>query len=96
MELRRAAFSSLVAASFAALPLPALAQNVPYLHAPAVTEYALHNPGGTTILPDGRLLDTRPNRRFGHDRDIEFLLIDVEQVRYGRIRTSRSSRARVQ
>ena len=56
MELRRAAFSSLVAASFAALPLPALAQNVPYLHAPAVTEYALHNPGGTTILPDGRLL----------------------------------------
>src|SRR5215831_8368048 len=28
----------------------------PYLHAPAVSEYALHNPNGTTILPTGRLL----------------------------------------
>jgi YVTN family beta-propeller protein len=28
----------------------------PYLHAPAINEYALHNPNGTTILPTGRLL----------------------------------------
>lgn len=27
-----------------------------YLHAPAINEYATHNPSGTTILPDGRLL----------------------------------------
>lgn len=35
---------------------PVSAQQAPYLHAPAITEYATHNPGGTTILPDGRLL----------------------------------------
>ncbi|MBC8138753.1 MAG: PD40 domain-containing protein, partial [Fibrella sp.] len=36
------------------------AQNVakprPYLHAPAVNEYARHDPSGTTILPEGKLL----------------------------------------
>src|SRR5437764_13307800 len=28
----------------------------PYLHAPAINEYARHDPNGTTILPTGRLL----------------------------------------
>ena len=28
----------------------------PYLHAPAVNEYAKHDPSGETILPDGRYL----------------------------------------
>ncbi|MBC8139547.1 MAG: PD40 domain-containing protein, partial [Fibrella sp.] len=28
----------------------------PYLHAPAVNEYAKHDPSGTTILPEGKLL----------------------------------------
>jgi len=35
---------------------PVLSQQSSYLHAPAVNDYAVHNPGGTTILPDGRLL----------------------------------------
>lgn len=33
----------------------------PYLHAPAVDAYATHDPAGTTILPNGRLL--RPEGR---------------------------------
>src|SRR5207249_1615315 len=28
----------------------------PYLHAPAVNEYARHDPAGVTILPNGRFL----------------------------------------
>ena len=34
----------------------ASAADHPYLHAPAVEEYAKHDPHGTTILPDGRFL----------------------------------------
>ena len=36
--------------------ISASAQQIPYLHAPAVNEYARHDPKGVTILPDGRLL----------------------------------------
>jgi YVTN family beta-propeller protein len=44
--------------SLFALVLHALssAQEIPYLHAPAVHEYASHNPGGVSILPDGRMI----------------------------------------
>src|SRR5258708_24945557 len=35
--------------------IAALSQT-PYLHAPAIDEYARHDPNGTTILPTGRLL----------------------------------------
>ena len=34
----------------------ATAQQQPYLHAPAVEEYARHDPKGVTILPEGRFL----------------------------------------
>src|SRR5207249_10814097 len=44
-------------AGFLLATLNATAQQAPYLHAPAVNEYARHDPGGTTILPDGRLLE---------------------------------------
>jgi YVTN family beta-propeller protein len=46
----------IVAAALLICALQVGAQETPYLHAPAVLEYALHNPAGTTILPDGRLL----------------------------------------
>src|SRR5207244_4294185 len=36
-------------------PLPSAAQS-PYLHAPAVNEYARQEPGSKTVLPDGRFL----------------------------------------
>ncbi len=35
---------------------PAVEQGAPYLHAPAVNEYALHDPNGQTILSSGRFL----------------------------------------
>ncbi len=42
----------------------------PYLHAPAVDAYALHDPAGTTILPNGRQLKpagtSLPVARFPH------------------------------
>lgn len=40
----------------AAMPFTSAAADVPYLHAPAVDEYARHDPAGTTILPNGRFL----------------------------------------
>ncbi len=45
----------------AALFVTAEGHAQPYLHAPAVDEYAKHDPSGTTILPNGRLL--RPEGR---------------------------------
>lgn len=35
---------------------PATQAQTPYLHAPSVNSYAKHDPYGTTVLPDGRLL----------------------------------------
>jgi YVTN family beta-propeller protein len=43
--------------ALATLAVAACAAAQPYLHAPAVDDYARHNPSGLTILPDGRYLD---------------------------------------
>ncbi|MDX1934756.1 MAG: alkaline phosphatase family protein, partial [Capsulimonadales bacterium] len=44
--------------------LPALAQESPYLRAPAGKEYAKIVPGGTTILPNGRFLTPKGERLY--------------------------------
>ncbi len=54
--MSRSLFVSLPVTIALAWAGPVAGQQAPYLHAPAVTEYARHDPGGTTILPDGRLL----------------------------------------
>ena len=51
-SLLAAAF--LYAASVAQKPKSAMTR--PYLHAPAINDYAKHAPSGTTILPEGKLL----------------------------------------
>ena len=56
MVLKRTILPVALPAVLSMLAVCAVAQPPPYLHAPAVTEYARHDPKGTTILPDGRLL----------------------------------------
>lgn len=46
----------LLVLGLALLLAPRARTQPPYLHAPAVDEYARHDPGGTTILPNGRFL----------------------------------------
>jgi YVTN family beta-propeller protein len=62
--------SALLSACIVILITPAASQPTPYLRAPALDEYAWHNPLGVTILPDGRFLRPEgvclPVARFPH------------------------------
>ncbi|HEV2472344.1 MAG TPA: hypothetical protein VGS41_06755, partial [Chthonomonadales bacterium] len=60
--MARCAAFPILAVCMCALPMQVTGQSLhPYLHAPAVNQYARHDPYGTTILPDGRFL--RPSGR---------------------------------
>lgn len=52
----RHAFTLLTLAALAGVGVARAQQAPPYLHAPAINEYARHDPTGTTILPNGRLI----------------------------------------
>src|SRR5579862_2793223 len=52
----RAVFASICTYAALAARAPLAGAQTPYLHAPSVDSYAKHDPYGTTVLPDGRLL----------------------------------------
>ena len=54
----------LLAISFLLCAVPAFSQDTPYFHAPAGREFARVNPGGTTILPNGRFVTPKGERLY--------------------------------
>jgi hypothetical protein len=72
----------------AGLPASVLMWAQPYLHAPAVETYATHDPGGVTVLPNGRELRPEgrhfPLARFPHglamSRDGQKLFVPSDGV----------------